>query len=83
VTLRERCPSCADPRLLIPAYGRDGGERLCLTCGHERRKQLRLPENRCGACGSVLLIHNNEAVCCRRGCERYGTPAPSHEERSG
>jgi hypothetical protein len=48
----------------------------------KRCPQQQLPDpNHCIACGSVLLIANGQATCCRRGCERYGAPAPKPEER--
>jgi hypothetical protein len=33
-----KCTRCGEH-----AHGRAGGEQLCLTCGHARRRQLQLP----------------------------------------
>jgi Zn ribbon nucleic-acid-binding protein len=34
----EPCPTCGEPRVLLPSRGRDGGRRLCVACGHADRR---------------------------------------------
>jgi hypothetical protein len=36
--LLEPCLRCGRVELLMPVYGRKGGTRLCLSCGHAQRR---------------------------------------------
>jgi hypothetical protein len=38
----EACPQCSRVQVLMPVWGRRGGERLCVECIVDRRRTPRL-----------------------------------------
>jgi hypothetical protein len=44
--LLERCPSCGEPRFLLPTNGRDGGVRRCIDCGQAVRRGVLAKDDR-------------------------------------